>query len=211
MRFGFVARKYDDHEPIDLAIEKAAAEGDCITETATRFEQYRLLLLSNHNRKALGHLHKLCFETCLPERKQVGWRCDSKTFNDTYTRELRKLMALTYMRMGEQENCQERHTHESCIAPLKGTGIHAKREGAEEAFKWYSLDLEMEPNSLGSKWLINLVAMQKGTYPDDVPPQHRIPPKAFESEYDIGYFPNIASYVGLDFFSGPGSVGADGI
>jgi hypothetical protein len=41
-------------------------------------------------------------------------------------------MALTYMRLGEQENCQDRHTHESCIAPIKGTGIHLKREGSEQ-------------------------------------------------------------------------------
>jgi hypothetical protein len=62
---------------------------------------------------------------------------------------------------------------------------------------------------LAARWLLNIAYMTVGEYPDKVPPQHVIPPKAFESEEDIPPFRNIARELGLDAFSISGSAIGD--
>jgi hypothetical protein len=61
--------------------------------------------------------------------------------------------------------------------------------------------LELKPDHLQAKWLLNIANMALGTYPDGVPKLHLIPPSAFASEYDIGRFPNVAAAAGLNSFN----------
>ena len=58
--------------------------------------------------------------------------------------------------------------------------------------------LEKYPKDLKRAWLLNIAYMTLGEYPDKVPPQWLIPPKAFESDYDIKRFPDVAGAAGLD-------------
>ena len=109
--------------------------------------------------------------------------------------------ALNYLRAGEVQNCIQNHNADCCILPLKGGGVHKIRTPAEEAQKSLLTLLEIEPDSLGYLWLLNITHQQTGTYPDGVPERYRIPPTAFASQYDIKHFPDIAPRLGVDTYN----------
>jgi hypothetical protein len=106
-------------------------------------------------------------------------------------------LALAYLRLGEQENCMEMHNALSCNFPLRGGGIHRKTRGAEGAVREYTQALQLNPGSNLCRWLLNLAYMQLGRYPQDVPKQWLAPPELFASEYDTGYFPDVAALAGI--------------
>jgi ASPIC and UnbV/FG-GAP-like repeat len=106
-------------------------------------------------------------------------------------------LAISYLRLGEQENCVHFHGQDSCRYPIQGGGVHVARRGAEGAFRELMAALEKDPNDLNSRWLLNIATMTLGKYPDAVPTTWRIPPSNFKSEYDIGRFRDVATDVGL--------------
>jgi hypothetical protein len=110
---------------------------------------------------------------------------------------VRNALAISYLRLGEQENCFQYHGQDSCLYPIKGGGVHVARRGAEGAFSELKTALENDPNDLKSRWLLNVSAMTLGKYPDDVPLKWRVAPSTFVSEYDIGLFLEVATDVGL--------------
>ncbi len=122
-------------------------------------------------------------------------------------------LGVAYMRQGETQNCCLRHTPESCILPLQDGAIHTQQEGSRKAIEHFTKVLqntaEDEPLHLAAQWLFNIAYMTIDGYPDDVPKQYLIPPKAFESEEKIPRFTNIASDVGLDIFDLSGGAIAD--
>jgi hypothetical protein len=107
---------------------------------------------------------------------------------------------LIHLRQAEMQNCIQRHNAQCCIFPLRGEGVHSRREPALRARDDYLAALAIEPGNLLDRWLLNIVYMALGEYPDDVPDAHLIPPSAFRSEFDIGKFPDIAPQLGLDTF-----------
>ena len=113
--------------------------------------------------------------------------------------------AVALLRLGEQENCLVNHNAESCLLPIRGGGVHVKPEGSRGAIAVLNEWLEIAP-SPHAIWLLNVAHMTLGEYPHKVPPQWLIPPKAFESEYDIGRFPDIAGALGLDIDDQAGGV-----
>jgi hypothetical protein len=113
-------------------------------------------------------------------------------------REVHSLLALSHLRLGEQENCVALHGVDSCLLPIRGSGIHKVQRGSRAAIQEYAQILARHPDDLTSRWLINVAYMTLGEYPDKVPPQWLIPPRAFESDYDIKRFYNIAPRLGLD-------------
>ena len=107
-----------------------------------------------------------------------------------------EIKAVAYLRLGEQENCLLNHNADSCLFPIRGGGVHIRPEGSRRAIgvlhEW--LDLSPNPNAV---WLLNIAHMTLGDYPDKLPAQWLIPPKAFESDYDIKRFPDVAGALGL--------------
>lgn len=114
------------------------------------------------------------------------------------TKALHEALAIGYMRIGEQINCRDNHTTESCLFPIKGGGIHKNKMGSQKAIEIYKEILKVFPNDLQSKWLLNVAYMTLGEYPTGVPAQFLIPPKVFEPEYNLPVFENISMNVGLD-------------
>ncbi|HEX4373791.1 MAG TPA: hypothetical protein VHZ50_10845, partial [Puia sp.] len=47
-----------------------------------------------------------------------------KTDSDRLSTEIAKYLALSYLRLGERNNCIANHSMESCIFPIKGSGIY---------------------------------------------------------------------------------------
>jgi hypothetical protein len=111
---------------------------------------------------------------------------------------IEEMLALSYLRLGGQDNCMLQHNPHSCVFPLAGEGIYKNQRGPRQAIPAFTALLEKDPGDLAARWLLNLAYMSVGEYPDQVPPQWLIPPSTFASDYDIKYFPDIAPSLGLD-------------
>ena len=120
--------------------------------------------------------------------------------------EIHQLLALCYLRMGEQQNCVRAHNALSCNYPLRGGGLHTLRTGAESAIREYTTALELNPGCNICRWLLNIAYMQLGRYPVGVPAKWLASESIFASEYDIGYFPDMAPLAGVDVFQRSGGV-----
>lgn len=122
-----------------------------------------------------------------------------------WVEEARFRLATSYLRLGETQNCCQRHTIDSCVLPIKGQGVHVKQEPSRQAIEVFSQLLETSqpdsPMHRQCQWLLNIAYMTLGEYPDKVPAQWLIPPSAFESEEPFPRFVNVAAKVGLDRFN----------
>jgi len=114
------------------------------------------------------------------------------------THELGEWLGLSYLRLGEQENCAHMHGQKSCIFPIRGSGVHQLTRGAQGAVNEFSALLEKNPDDDQSRWLLNVAYMQLGRYPQDVPKAWLIPSSLFDSEEDLGDFPDVAMLAGVD-------------
>ncbi len=122
---------------------------------------------------------------------------DGGNFRPALRRQVKSLLATAYLRLGEQQNCLELHTSDSCLMPIEGRGVHRRQEASRAAMAELAALLEEDPDDLLSRWLYNLAAMTVGDYPETVPPAWRIPPEAFASDRDVGRFRDLAPAVGL--------------
>lgn len=147
-------------------------------------------------------------ETALVELDAVRRNMDltGERPDSSFAWNLRELIAIGNLRLAEQKNCIGRHNCESCILPIQGEGIHEFREGATSARDEFARGLEQRPDDMRSRWLLNLAYMTLGEYPDKVPSQWLIPASAFESDYDIKRFTDVASGAGVDTISLSGGV-----
>lgn len=112
--------------------------------------------------------------------------------------EIEQLLAVSYLRSGELQNCVVNHTSQSCILPIQKEGQHKIRTGSENAIRTYLSILQTTPDDLNSRWLLNVAAMTLGEYPQAVPEEFRIPITAFESNSTVGKFKDKAITLGLD-------------
>lgn len=106
-------------------------------------------------------------------------------------------LAISYLRLGEQENCIESHNAASCILPIAGAGVQARQEGARQAIGVYENILRRFEDDLGSRWLLNVAYMSIGLYPDSVPAPFLIEGLAPRPNSTFPRFPNAAVALGL--------------
>ncbi len=106
-------------------------------------------------------------------------------------------LAMSWLRLGEQQNCLANPSSNVCILPLAGEARHADQEGARNATRIYRALLRDFPDDLGSRWLLNLAYLAVGEYPDSVPPSLLI--RGIQPRADARFptFHNIAPVVGL--------------
>lgn len=112
------------------------------------FEYCRQKLLSGDSRAAIQQL-----EAYLARFNQPYEQLLSEN-----TKAIFELLALAYLRLGEQENCQQNHTPFHCILPLQTPALHQLTEGSESALALYSLLYSRFPEP-ETKWLLNLASM----------------------------------------------------
>ena len=110
---------------------------------------------------------------------------------------LLEALAVTYLKMGELDNCLSPAGALICTLPLDRTVVQTNTLGSSEAIEYLLQLLELEPDNVKARWLLNIAHMTLGTYPDQVPDSHLIPPDALGSGHQIGRFQNIAHTVGL--------------
>ena len=117
-----------------------------------------------------------------------------------------KREAVGYLRLGEQQNCCASNNSYSCLLPISGAGIHTKQYGSRSAIRCLTQALRAEPGDPQAQWLLNIAYMTVGEYPGGVPPQWRIPLKAYGGDYPMKRFFNAAPQMGLDLLGLSGSV-----
>ena len=124
-------------------------------------------------------------------------------------KEMYEFLALAYLRLGEVNNCVERHNAESCIVPVQPDGYYTDMIGLKNAIKVYQRLLESFPNDSQNRWLLNIAYMNQGQYPDSVPEAWRIDPRVFKSPTNGIKFTNQAVKLGIDANGISGSVCMD--
>jgi hypothetical protein len=141
-------------------------------------------------------------DDCLSEL--AGIQKDAETLGpDVVQRSRLALLATTataYLRMAEEQNCCQANNQDSCLLPIRGRGVHTKREGATRAIQTLQELLALRPKDLQARWLLNVAHMTLGSYPGGVPEAFLIPPKVFESEYPLPRFDNVANQAGVGVF-----------
>ncbi|MEQ1894134.1 MAG: FG-GAP-like repeat-containing protein [Planctomycetota bacterium] len=119
-------------------------------------------------------------------------------------------LAVAYLRLGERANCVARHTSQSCLLPIGGSGVHTDQAGSKAAIEELRLVLQRtpaeDPRHITSKWLLNIAYQTLGQYPDGVPAAELIDPAVFRSKVEFPHFPEVAAKVGLDADDISGSV-----
>jgi hypothetical protein len=102
------------------------------------------------------------------------------------------------LRRGEDENCIECRGEGACVFPIRPTAIHANPTGSRLAIRHFTEYLELFPDDVGVRWLLNLAYMTLGEHPAQVPPQYLMTFEKFGSEFDIGCFKDIAHLAGVN-------------
>ncbi len=125
------------------------------------------------------------------ENNRVPFEGEGKTW-------LLHRLALSHLRLGEQENCQLNHGSDSCLLPIRDSGVHQLKRGSRGAIRVLREILAEFPEDMEARWLLNLAYMTLGEYPEGVPEPWRIPPERFEPEESFPRFADIAGKVGLD-------------
>lgn len=75
---------------------------------------------------------------------------------------LARYKALSYLRLGEQENCIDHHGSASCILPIGPEGTHHLPEGSKNAISLYSAMVEADSLDLNARWLYSIASMTLG-------------------------------------------------
>lgn len=185
-----------NHQRAELLRKKLSAPLPPKAEVDTRLEMALEYLRAGETEIALTE-----FQAAAPAIAKLSG--PEKLQNEWF---LERFLGLAYMRLGEQQNCVARHTSASCLVPLGKGGIHDVGYGSSNAIAYLMAALRRNPQDLESVWLLNLAHMTLGQYPDAVPRPWVIPPRAFESEYDIKHFDDVATEAGVAVFGLAGGV-----
>ena len=121
-------------------------------------------------------------------------------------RDLEMWTAMSFLRIGEQENCAGMHGQKSCIFPIHGSGVHSLTRGAQGAMAAFTALLQQDGHDETSRWLLNIACMQLGKYPQEVPGKWLIPQQRFRSDDDVGEFLDVAPQAGVAPVSHAGGV-----
>jgi hypothetical protein len=132
------------------------------------------------------------------EEVRRRWQRAQRTMPAAGVQQLGKDLAISYMRLGEQQNCATMHGQRACLFPLRASAVHHLPRGAEGAMRELTALLDKDPNDTQSQWLLKVAYMQLGRYPQDVPPRWLIPASHFDSEAKLPEFPQIAASAGID-------------
>lgn len=113
-------------------------------------------------------------------------------------RKTAEFRAVGHLRIGEQENCLNNHSENSCIIPLLDNAVHQLTEGSTIAITEIE-KLLAKGDDLNLRWVLNIAYMTLGKYPEGVPKEYYIPLSHEEIPGLLqGRFTNIASLLGID-------------
>lgn len=120
-----------------------------------------------------------------------------------------KALALSYLRLGEEQNCTNSSEPTACILPISEAAQYKMTKGSKAAMGLYKRVLELDPEDKSAQYLLNLAAMTIGEYPDGVPQNLRLPATVFQSDIDFPTFKNTAAVAGANTVGLSGGVVAE--
>ncbi|MFT6872925.1 MAG: hypothetical protein ACJAVN_001937 [Roseivirga sp.] len=179
-----LAERHSDVSPSEITYyfnEKRAQVLDSMRQfKKNNFQEYvsfsywyfREVLNSGFTEKAIEEIENFNVEIAEADQKL------DKQWDYFYKR----LQALSYIRLGEQQNCLINHSSASCILPIANAGIHQLKMGSESAIQIIEPLLEDYPEDLELVWLLNICYQTIGEYPGSVPSKFLIAPEAFEND-----------------------------
>ena len=169
------------------SISNAPETQDANRLIAQRFKGVILLRMGDE-KKAISLLEDLVEKTKSTPTERVA--VDAKNY-----------LALAYLRLGERSNCISSHSSESCIFPVKGSGVYMDPTASYKSIELYQQILKQFPDNLDARWLLNIAYMTIGQYPSKVPPEWLIPRLDSDtSAYKVKPFKDFAGNLKLDNF-----------
>ena len=180
-----------------IAYYRAGLQGklDQKTELIGRLTLAQMLLQNGSSTAAVSELEGI--RTLAISR---GIKLDSD-----YDGQLRRTLAIAYLREGEQRNCVGNHNADSCVYPFREGAVHKDLAGAEGAIREWTALVEADPTDMTSRWLLNIGYMAAGR---ETPSQWRIP-NVLRAEYPIGRFVDVAPQSGASLTRHAGGVVAE--
>jgi hypothetical protein len=116
-------------------------------------------------------------------------------------------LGVSYLHLSEMKNGIYTGSRDLDIfPPLHPAVSYEQTEDSKKAIEYFQKYLQLVPNDLEVRWLLNLAYMTLGQYPSGVPAQFLIPEKDFHSSESIGRFVDVAPAAGLNVFRGAGGV-----
>ncbi|HED66699.1 MAG TPA: CRTAC1 family protein [Planctomycetes bacterium] len=181
-----------------LRFQKMLEQADEKTSPKTiallQYEIGQNLLRLGHNEEAIESL--LASHETLQRFDRSEW--------PPFAVKLEYAIAVAYMRLGETANCVGHHGKRSCILPIQGDGVHVDPFGSRNAILWYRKALSNHPGDRGlelcARWLLNVMAMTLGEWPDSLSEEERIASEYLAPPADFPNFPDVAPAAGLNRF-----------
>jgi len=125
------------------------------------------------------------------------------------TLQIKEALGISYLHKAEMENGVFHSPGEACLLAGRPGRRLENTADVVTAIGHFLDYLEEKPDELEVRWLLNVAHMYAGTYPDQVPSAHLIPPDAFTSAEDTGRFTDVAARSGLVSVSRAGGVIVD--
>ncbi len=138
--------------------------------------------------------------------------CDELVDTETPRRlraQLARTRGIVYLRIAERQNCVLGSSPDRCLFPLAGGGVHRHREPARTARSAYLLFLRFFPYDVTSRWILNILSMAIGDYPEGVEPRYRLPPLPLPAREAVGRFVDVAPAAGVAAVNNCGGVVVD--
>jgi len=132
------------------------------------------------------------FNSVIEQHESGKFKLNEKSIKQFY-----ELLAVSYLRKGEIENCVHHHDVNSCIMPIQASARHGKKAGSRAAVEIYEKLLSQDPNDLQNIWLYNLAQMTLGHYPDNMEARYLISERYFSSDYQLPRFVDRAAKAGV--------------
>ena len=123
---------------------------------------------------------------------------------------MQEALGVSYLHLSEMENGVYRQSGSIDIFPPLHPGAHFdKPENSKIAIRYFLSFLELAPEDLQVRWLLNLAYVTLGEYPAGVPPKYLVPVSLFKSKDSVGRFTDVAREAGLNVFSAAGGAIVD--
>jgi hypothetical protein len=114
-------------------------------------------------------------------------------------------LGVAYLRLGETQNCCQLPSAASCILPLQNEAVHSRREGSEQAAKYFQQVLaRTAPHTdmhLSALWLFHIAHLTLGNDLMQVPEEFRMRRGVVAAGASFPRFENVARESGVDTFS----------
>ena len=142
------------------------------------------------------------YKTLLEAREFVR---DNRELAEKHLCTIFYLQGLSSLRQGENDNCIMCRGECSCILPIHPSAFHTNRTGSERAIRHFHEYLDVFPEDVTVRWLLNLAHMTLGEYPNKVDSRFLVPMDTFfQSEMSIGRFRDIGIAAQVNRFNQAG-------